>query len=38
MLGLSGLIVLTAAGGVVGYRQAKAGLAVRAAGTARFLQ
>jgi hypothetical protein len=38
MLGLGGLITLTAAGGVIGYRQAKAGLAVRAAGTGRFLQ
>lgn len=36
--GLAGLMALTAAGGVVGYRQAKAGHLVRAAGTARFLQ
>lgn len=36
--GLAGLLVLTALGGVVGYRQARAGHLVRAAGTARFLQ
>jgi hypothetical protein len=36
--GIAGILILTAAGGLVGYRQAKAGLAVRAAGTARFLQ
>ncbi|MET0701757.1 MAG: hypothetical protein ABWY93_19065, partial [Mycobacterium sp.] len=35
--GIAGILVLTAAGGLVGYRQAKAGLTVRAAGTARFL-
>jgi hypothetical protein len=35
--GFAGLLALTAAGGLVGYRQAKAGHAVRAAGTARFL-
>jgi hypothetical protein len=38
MLGMIGLVTLAAAGGVIGYRQAKVGLAVRAAGTARFLQ
>lgn len=36
--GVVGLLVLTALGGVVGYRQARAGHLVRAAGTARFLQ
>lgn len=36
--GLVGLAVLTAAGGLLGYRQAKAGFALRAAGTARFLR
>lgn len=35
--GLVGLMILTGAGGLVGYRQAKAGFALRAAGTARFL-
>jgi hypothetical protein len=35
--GLAGMLVLTGAGGWVGYRQAKAGHAVRAAGTARFV-
>jgi hypothetical protein len=34
--GAAGLVILTAAGVRVGYRQAKAGFAVRAAGTARF--
>ncbi len=34
--GVAGLMILTAAGVRVGYRQAKAGFAVRAAGTARF--
>jgi hypothetical protein len=34
--GAVGLVILTAAGVRVGYRQAKAGFAVRAAGTARF--
>ena len=38
LTGAAGLLGLTAAGGLVGYRQAKAGHAVRAAGTARFLQ
>lgn len=36
--GVAGIIALTALGGVVGYRQAKAGHLVRAAGPARFLQ
>lgn len=35
--GVVGILVLTAAGGVVGYRQAKAGQVVRARGTARFM-
>jgi hypothetical protein len=35
--GVAGMLALTAVGGLVGYRQAKAGHAVRAAGTARFL-
>jgi hypothetical protein len=34
--GVAGILVLTAAGGLVGYRQAKAGHAVRS-GTARFM-
>jgi hypothetical protein len=36
--GVVGLLALTALGGVVGYRQARAGHLVRATGTARFLQ
>jgi hypothetical protein len=36
--GLAGMLVLTCAGGMVGYRQAKAGLAVRTGGTARFVE
>jgi hypothetical protein len=36
--GAVGLFALTALGGVVGYRQARAGHLVRAAGTARFMQ
>jgi len=36
--GVVGLLALTALGGVVGYRQARAGHQVHAAGTARFLQ
>lgn len=36
--GLVGLAILTTAGGLLGYRQAKAGFALRAAGTARFLR
>jgi hypothetical protein len=35
--GVTGILVLTGAGGLVGYRQAKAGHAVRAGGTARFV-
>jgi hypothetical protein len=35
--GVAGILVLTAVGGLVGYRQAKAGFAVRAGGTSRFL-
>ncbi|HNM85065.1 MAG TPA: hypothetical protein PKI77_11125, partial [Mycobacterium sp.] len=38
VLGVSGLAALTALGGLIGFRQAKIGLAVRAAGTARFLK
>ncbi len=37
LIGLTGLAALMAAGGLIGYRQARAGLAVRAAGAARFL-
>ena len=36
--GVAGILVLTGAGGFVGYRQAKAGRAVRTAGTARFIE
>lgn len=36
--GVAGIVALTALGGLVGFRQAKAGHAVRSAGTARFLQ
>jgi hypothetical protein len=35
--GVAGMLVLTGAGGLVGYRQAKAGLAVHTSGTARFV-
>ena len=35
--GLAGMLVLTGAGGLVGYRQAKAGRAVHTSGTARFV-
>ena len=35
LIGLAGMILV---GGVVGHRQAKAGLVVRAVGTARFLK
>jgi hypothetical protein len=35
--GVAGIVALTAIGGLVGYRQAKSGLAVRAVGTSRFL-
>ena len=37
LTGAAGLAALGGAGGFVGYRQAKAGFALRAAGTARFL-
>lgn len=37
LTGAAALAALTGAGGFVGYRQAKAGFALRAAGTARFL-
>ena len=36
--GLAGILAVTALGGFVGYRQAKAGFVLRASGTARFLQ
>jgi hypothetical protein len=36
--GLVGIMVLTGAGGLVGYRQAKAGHAVRVGGSARFMR
>jgi hypothetical protein len=36
--GLGGIIAITALGGFLGHRQAKAGYVLRAAGTARFLQ
>ena len=35
--GVAGILVLTGAGGLVGYRQAKAGHAVHTSGTARFV-
>jgi hypothetical protein len=35
--GVAGMLVLTGAGGLVGYRQAKAGHAVHTNGTARFV-
>jgi hypothetical protein len=35
--GVTGMLVLTCAGGLVGYRQAKAGHAVHTSGTARFV-
>ena len=35
--GLAGMLVLTGAGGLVGYRQAKAGRAIHTSGTARFV-
>jgi hypothetical protein len=35
--GVAGMLVLTGAGGLVGYRQAKAGHVVRTGGTARFV-
>jgi hypothetical protein len=36
--GTTGLVALTALGGVLGYRQAKSGRALRATGTGRFLE
>lgn len=36
--GIAGILVLTGAGGLIGYRKAKAGNAVRAGGTARFIR
>lgn len=36
--GLAGILVLTGAGGFVGYRQAKAGHAVRVGGSARYMR
>ena len=35
--GITGLLVLTGAGGLLGYRQARAGQSVRAGGTGRFM-
>lgn len=35
--GVTGILVLTSAGGLIGYRQARAGRAVRAGGPARFM-
>jgi hypothetical protein len=35
--GIAGMLLLTSAGGLVGYRQAKAGHAVPIGGTVRFL-
>jgi hypothetical protein len=35
--GVTGILVLTGAGGLIGYRQAKAGLATRTRGAARFV-
>jgi len=35
--GVAGMLVLTGAGGLVGYRQAKAGHALHTSGTARFV-
>jgi len=35
--GVAGILVLTATGGLLGYRQAKAGRAVRATRTVRFM-
>jgi hypothetical protein len=36
--GVAGIVALTAIGGFVGYRQAKSGVAVRTAGTSKFLR
>ena len=35
--GATGIMLLTGAGGLIGYRQARAGLAIRAAGSGRFV-
>jgi hypothetical protein len=35
--GVTGILIITGAGGLLGYRQARAGRAVRATGTARFV-
>jgi hypothetical protein len=36
--GVAGILGITALGGFLGYRQAKVGFILRAAGSARFLQ
>jgi hypothetical protein len=36
--GLAGIVAITALGGFLGYRQARVGYILRAAGSARFLQ
>jgi hypothetical protein len=35
--GFTGILILTGAGGLIGYRQARAGRSVRAGNTARFM-
>jgi hypothetical protein len=35
--GLAGIVILTGLGGLVGYRQAKSGRAIRTGGTGRFV-
>jgi hypothetical protein len=35
--GVTGILILTGAGGLLGYRQARAGHTVRASGTGRFM-
>jgi hypothetical protein len=35
--GVTGILILTGAGGLLGYRQARAGRAMRANGMARFM-
>jgi hypothetical protein len=35
--GFTGILILTGAGGLIGYRQARAGRSVRAGATARFM-
>jgi hypothetical protein len=35
--GVTGMLILTSAGGLIGYRQARAGRAIRAGGPARFM-